>query len=86
MPISLLMFLAFIAATLGILCFLVPVAGFTLRFAFKPVVEAMAMAWTARASRCLDVIEGSCTNRPSVTIWPAVMRGESEPKGSCNTI
>ena len=39
---------AVIAATLGIMCFLIPVAGFTLRFAFKPIVEALAMAWTAR--------------------------------------
>ena len=25
---------------------------------------------------------GSCTSKPSVTIWPAVRRGDSEPKGS----
>jgi hypothetical protein len=41
---------AIVGTTLGILCFLVPVTGFTLRFAFKPLVEALAMAWTARNS------------------------------------
>ena len=39
---------AVIATTLGIMCFLVPVTGFTLRFAFKPLVEALTSAWTAR--------------------------------------
>ena len=32
----------------------------------------------ARARSCA----GSCTIRPSVTIWPPVMRGDSEPNGS----
>jgi hypothetical protein len=39
---------AVIGTTLGVLCVLVPVAGFTLRFAFKPIVEALAMAWSAK--------------------------------------
>lgn len=39
---------AVIATTLGLMSILVPVAGFTLRFAFKPLVEALAMAWSAR--------------------------------------
>ena len=34
-----------ISVALGLLCLLVPMAGFTLRFAFKPLVEA----WSARS-------------------------------------
>jgi len=39
---------AVIGTTLGLLCILIPMTGFTLRFAFKPLVEALAMGWTAR--------------------------------------
>lgn len=31
-----------IAVTLGCLMFLIPIAGFTARFAFKPIVESLA--------------------------------------------
>jgi len=48
MPVQPIDITAVIGTTLGILCFLVPVTGFTLRFAFKPLVEALAMGWTAR--------------------------------------
>ncbi|HEY8210588.1 MAG TPA: hypothetical protein VIG99_24060 [Myxococcaceae bacterium] len=39
---------AVVATTLGLMTLLIPIAGFTLRFAFKPVVEALAMAWSSR--------------------------------------
>ena len=38
-----------------------------------------AKACAARRSRSRREIAGSCTRRPSVTISPAVMRGDSEP-------
>jgi hypothetical protein len=38
-----------VGATLGISIVLIPVIGFTVRFAFKPLVEAIAVARGARA-------------------------------------
>jgi hypothetical protein len=47
---------AVVGTTLGILCFLVPVAGFTLRFAFKPLVEALAVAWGAKNANRQEIV------------------------------
>ena len=41
---------AILGITLGLMTVLIPIAGFTLRFALKPVVEALAVAWSARNS------------------------------------
>ena len=48
------------AVVLGSLCFLVPIAGLTLRFAIKPVMEALVKAREAQvggAGRELEVLE-----------------------------
>ncbi len=34
----------------GLLCFLIPIAGFTARFAMKPIVESMARLREAQAA------------------------------------
>lgn len=44
-----------LGVVLGISIVLLPVLGFTLRFAFKPLVEALGRAWSAReASHTLE--------------------------------
>jgi hypothetical protein len=40
-----------LGVTLGLMTVLIPIAGFTLRFALKPIVEAMIMARNRGASR-----------------------------------
>ena len=41
---------AVIATTLGLLSLLTLVTGFTVRFAFRPMVEALALAWSNRGT------------------------------------
>lgn len=42
---------AVLGVTLGMMTVLIPIAGFTLRFALKPVVEAIALARSRGTSR-----------------------------------
>jgi hypothetical protein len=49
-----------VAVTLGSLCFLIPIAGLTARFALKPIVEAIARmreAQTGASTQEVHVLE-----------------------------
>lgn len=47
---------AILGITLGLMTVLIPIAGFTLRFAFKPVVEALALAWSSRNTARQEIV------------------------------
>ena len=42
---------AVLGITLGMMTVLIPIAGFTLRFALKPFVEAVGSVWARNSSR-----------------------------------
>jgi hypothetical protein len=41
---------AVLGTVLGLMTLLIPVAGFTMRFALRPLVETLAVAWTSRTT------------------------------------